>query len=449
MTDILIIGAGAAGLEAARVFRSAGIRYLLLEARSTVGGRIRVKDTHPTMELGAEFLHGEARLTRRRFDEIGLEILELKPEFYVFEGERLRAASGYWKILARAFSHLRAHRHDRPFSEFVATADLTPSERLLSAAFVEGFDAAELERISANALVGTSRMAASPEARAIARPVGGYTPLVQAMAKDHLDSIRLRTVVREIEWKRGAVTVRVEGPGGEKLYSALAALVTVPIGVLKAPPGAPGAIRFSPAVPGLSRSLSRIEMGQVVRMTLEFSREIRALFFAKFRHGFPFVSSPGLDFMTWWGSDPDTTAESTLVTAWAGGTHAVRLAPRTRPERIALALENLARMTGLRPSTLARGLRGAYHHDWAEDPYARGAYSYPGLESEGIPGRLGRSAAKTLYFAGEALETEHVGTVEGALRSGRSQARKIVKVLGTRPFTAPILHADIDSSALR
>ena len=447
MFDAIIIGAGAAGLEAARTLRRGGLTTVVLEARPDIGGRVKTEGLRSEIELGAEFLHGEAPLTKHLLDRYGMPYVDLEPRFHVFERERLHPATNYWKILSRALSHLRPTRRDRPFSEFVASANLSGPERLLSAAFIEGFDAAELERIGANALVGMGKTLGDPHARALGRPLRGYAPLLKAMSEEVTDAIHLRTMVTEVAWSRGAVAVRAENLEGKQVFQARTVIVTVPIGVLKAPPRSPGAIRFTPEIPGLAAALKKIEMGQVVRLTLEFAPEAYSLLAAKFPRGFPFISSPSLDFMTWWAGGGDD--RHPVITAWSGGNHAMKLSALSRPERIELALGNLARILGVRRSTLVYALRTVHHHDWREDPFARGAYSYPGLDAEGATKTLRRATAKTVYFAGEALETENGGTVEGAIASGRKQARRILTALGSRPVTAPILRASFSPFDLR
>lgn len=447
MFDAIIIGAGAAGLEAARTLRKGGLTFVVLEARPEIGGRVKTEGLRSEIELGAEFLHGEAPLTKSLLDRFGMPYADLAPRFHVFENERLHAATDYWKILSRALSHLRPTRRDRPFSEFAASAKLSGPERLLSAAFVEGFDAAELERIGANALVGIRKALGDPETRALGRPQRGFTPLLKKMYEEVADATHLRTMVTEIEWRRGAVTVRAESLEEKQVFQARTVVVTVPIGVLKAAPGSPGAIRFSPEIPGLAAALKKIEMGQVVRLTLEFAPEAYSLISAKFPDGFPFISSPSLDFMTWWAGGGDD--RHPVITAWSGGNHALKLSALSRTERIELALGNLARILAVRRSTLVHALRTVHHHDWREDPFARGAYSYPGLGAEGGTKTLRRATAKTVYFAGEALETENGGTVEGAIASGRKQARRVLAALGSRPITAPVLRDSFGPFDLR
>ena len=69
---------------------------------------------------------------------------------------------------------------------------------------------------------------------------------------------------------------------------------------------------------------------------------------------------------------------------------------------------------------------GASLHNWQTDPYARGAYSYALVDGEGAREKLSEPLARTLFFAGEATDTEEAGTVAGALRSGERAAREVL-----------------------
>jgi monoamine oxidase len=73
-----------------------------------------------------------------------------------------------------------------------------------------------------------------------------------------------------------------------------------------------------------------------------------------------------------------------------------------------------------------------YYHDWSRDPYALGAYSYIGVGGVDAPKQLARPVEHTLFFAGEATDSENSGTVEGAITSGQRAAKQCLKSLTTR-----------------
>jgi monoamine oxidase len=92
------------------------------------------------------------------------------------------------------------------------------------------------------------------------------------------------------------------------------------------------------------------------------------------------------------------------------------------------ALRTLGRLLRITADDLARELEAWHTYNWRDDPFARGAYSYPragGLEAQR---RLGEPVEETLYFAGEATNSEgHAGTVHGAIATGLRAARQILE----------------------
>jgi monoamine oxidase len=78
---------------------------------------------------------------------------------------------------------------------------------------------------------------------------------------------------------------------------------------------------------------------------------------------------------------------------------------------------------------LEEQLDASASHDWRADPFARGAYSYIGVGGSGAPRALARPVDGTLFFAGEATNGAEIGTVAGALSSGRRAAREVLRAL--------------------
>lgn len=155
MVDVAVVGAGAAGLVAARELRRAGFSVRVLEAGNRVGGRIstlHVASAGLPLELGAEFIHGEARQTMRLLAEANVVTVPVI-------GDHLRSDSGElsphhltWQRMARVFKRLDPDREpDRSFQEFLDTRPggrALAEERELARGFVEGFHAADVSRIS-------------------------------------------------------------------------------------------------------------------------------------------------------------------------------------------------------------------------------------------------------------------------------------------------------------
>jgi monoamine oxidase len=140
-----------------------------------------------------------------------------------------------------------------------------------------------------------------------------------------------------------------------------------------------------------------------------------------------FVFSQDDWFPTWWTTMP---TRSSLLTGWAGGTRAKKLALTGEEFMVERALESLGRVLGLERSTLEGQLEGHYVHDWDADPFSRGAYSYAAVGGAGAPRILSQPLEETLFLAGEATDVRgNSGTVHGAIASGRRAAHQVLAVV--------------------
>ena len=440
--DVLIIGGGAAGLAAARAMREAGARTLLFEARDRIGGRIltaRDGRLPIPIELGAEFIHGSAPETVEIVREAGLVSYEVL-------GERWRAANGtfqrvddYWDRLDRVMRRLDPDLEpDQSFQDFL---DARPGghalarERTLAAEFVQGFHAADLRRVSARSLADGGSPGDDPDEKRMARFFAGYDSVPRWLARDMDEVIRLRTAVTAIEWSRGSVRVSVAPTRGRRTrgYTARAAIVAVPLGVLQTPPPAPGAITIDPDLPRFREALGTLASGGVARVVLGF----REAFWTDRQRGVPgdaslacmhFLHTLHAPIPIWWTSFP---VRAPMLTGWVGGPRAWRLM-REGPEfLLATAIDTLAAHFGMRARTIAGLVTGLWTHDWLDDPWSRGAYSYPMVGGSEAAKVLSRPIQGTLFFAGEAIDSEmRSGTVHGAIGSGRRAAKAAIRALG-------------------
>jgi len=95
----------------------------------------------------------------------------------------------------------------------------------------------------------------------------------------------------------------------------------------------------------------------------------------------------------------------------------------------ALAVESLAMLLMMKPRLIRDRLRATFHHDWINDPFTRGAYSYPLVGGHRASVRLARPVDNTIWFAGEAADREgRTGTVHGAIASGWRAADEILSL---------------------
>jgi monoamine oxidase len=435
----VIIGAGAAGLAAAAELARRGKSAVVLEARDRIGGRVwslEVPGLPVPVELGAEFIHGRPAATLGRMRRAGIAALDAPFVRLAVVGGKLQPrGDGLYAEVQRV---LRRHagalkKKDVSFDAFLGRGrhGLSAEARTFARMRVQGYDAADPARVSARAIAEewSAEAAGSP---GHFRPRGGYGALLDWLAGSLNGSrveLRLRSIVRAVRWKRGAVEVTYsKSVGGSRKsevfhVAARRAIVTLPLGVLKLPPRAPGAVRFTPALRAKRPALDGLESGAVIKAALLF----RSAFWEEIDEGryrgASFFHSPNAAFPTFWTALPERVP---LLVAWAGGPKAARFARAAAPDIMRDAAASLDSIFGARGG-VEKWLAAAWVHHWQQDPFARGAYSYVAVGGHGARRALAEPLDDTLFFAGEAAdyEGEH-GTVAGALASGERAAREAV-----------------------
>jgi len=439
--DVVVLGGGVAGLAAARACHDANARVVILEARDRIGGRIlteRDRDSSRPIELGAEFVHGQARELQVHLAAAGLRVVDVAGRHWRSTAHGLRPENHFWSKLQRVMRHLSEDmRPDRSFARFLEGrpgGGRAAEARRLAAHFVEGFQAADLRRVSARSLAGEGSPSGDPEAQRLGRIVDGYGAFIDAFAKPVSRLVRTRCVVTRVRWSRGRVTVDARtGAGRRASFSARAAIVTLPLGILMLRPGSRGHVGFEPVPGRLSAALAGLAVGHAMRVTLQ----CREPFWEKSRRSaaareewlatLGFLHAPGESFPVWWTQYPERTP---WLVAWAAGPRAPALGALSPTALRRQVVGTLARISGLPARAIGRQIANIWRHDWDTDPFARGAYSYAIVGGAAAPALLQRPVDDTLFFAGEATVSDgRIGTVDGALASGERAARQVLRVL--------------------
>ena len=426
--DVIIAGAGLAGLAAAERLSNSGLAVTVLEARDRVGGRVHAV-TEPgirsPLELGPEWFEGDGPVARLIAARGGRLLEATGPFLYREEGtfHTDGAPPGGGGELRRRLAALQGP--DRSLAAALADCCADPSlagarEALLG--YVRGFHAADPEQLSLHWFLDAERnQSASLSAYRTPDGVG----LAVTALRDGLGAsatIELATEIRAVRWRPGAVTVDAVRHGEALHFMATAAIVALPAPILALDPAEPGAVIFDPALDARRSALEQVATGEVVKLVLVFrdpfwrdDADLRdALFF----------SDPKQRVPTWWTPRPDTAP---VLTAWLGGPAAKRWAGAAIGALRDAALESLAAITGRATTDLRAGLVAVHHHDWTRDPFARGAYTWMRVGGSGAPAVLAAPVAGTLFFAGEATCGEgRNATMEGAIGSGWRAADELL-----------------------
>lgn len=437
--DVVVVGAGAAGLMAGAELARADRSVLLLDARARVGGRIwtrREPGLAVPVELGAEFIHGHAAITRDLLAAAGLAVVDAADlHLTVHQGE-LERRPDFFPGLRRALDSVTGvlAQQDMSFDDLLErhlAATLSADERQRARRMAEGFDAADTARASARAIVAEwlgDVLGAGPQSR----PRDGYAALLQALLASFepaspsgaARALQLDSVIREVRWSAGSVEVAGERAGAPFEIHARRAIVTLPLGVLKAPPAAEGAVRFTPPLAAKRSALAGLASGPVIKMLLRFGAAFWEDLHGGRYAGASFLHSPHTEISTFWTPAPE---HAPLLVAWAGGPRVTHLAAGRDPDALArLAVASLQTLFGSGLNVAAQ-LEAWYYHDWQQDPFARGAYSYVTVGGSEARTALAHPIEDTLFFAGEATDAAgEAGTVTGALQSGLRAAREVL-----------------------
>jgi monoamine oxidase len=439
--DVVIIGAGAAGIAAGRVLVEAGLEVVILEARERIGGRIfthRDQSTPVPIELGAEFIHGSAPEIDEIVRDAGLVSCDVAGGRWQASSGTLKRADDFWERLDRVMRRLNERRSpDRSFREFL---DRKPggrrlaNDRRLALQFVEGFHAADPRLVSERALAEGGSPGDDAREQRIGRVLDGYDRVVEWLAEPLTDSIRLSAIATRVRGGPGNVIVEARHPDGRTRppVEARAAVIAIPLGVLQAPSGEVGAIEFAPDLRPKRDALEHLAMGSVVRVVLRFTERFwSSEWFSKQAKAnelgtLSFLHTTDDQFPVWWTAHP---VRVPVMVGWHGGPGARQLAQLASEELKDLAVGSLARQLGVAARRLQNLVDGMWTHDWDHDPFTRGAYSYQMVGGIDAPAALSRPLRGTLVFAGEAADAQgRTGTVHGAIASGRRAARDILSL---------------------
>jgi polyamine oxidase len=422
---VVVIGAGLAGLVAARGLVADGVEVVVVEARDRIGGRTSTIDlAGASIDAGAAWIHGRrGNPVAELCDSLGLTT-RLHDYDYAWlwddvaerpaTPQELAAAAAAETALYDALPALKrrlgasASMQDA-IDAYLATTGLDPTEarhvRFVMEQLLVEVDYGGPARRTSLANFDEDEFFGYDDHL----PTGGYGKLTDALATS-LD-IRLNTPISRVEWDDGeARAVALDGT----VFSGDRVIVTVPLGVLQA-----GTIEFSPPLPAAKReAIASMEMGSLEKVMLRFEtrfwnggQDLAWLHLGTARGEFPLILDLSHD-----------TGQPTLILLHGGDRARQQLDERSDTEIVDDALAVLAKHFG--PAIPAP--IDAHVTRWRSDPWSLGSYTFPALgQNMADFDVIAEPVGQRVLFAGEATSRAYFGTAHGAVASARRELQRL------------------------
>lgn len=410
--DVVVIGAGVAGLVAARDLTKAGKSVVVLEAQDYIGGRIRTSRERGVVEMGAEFVHGERASVWEHLHEAYLATTEWESPrgkgFLIQQGAHGRITEDTPEVLEeidalmdKIYSYNGEDISLKEYMEQERASETVIARVTNKTARIEGTDPEKLS------VLGLAKAGAlSENGHKNFWVADGYDGLVKNFAKGL--RVECNMVVAKVMLLEDGVEVATQK--GEKYYAS-EVVITVSLGVLKE-----GSISFAPALPEAHQAaIARIGFGHVSKLTLWIEGALP-----------PFQVLHSRRDITFWQRPFD--GRETVVVGYCAGRTAEQLDLLSEEEAVQ---EGVAALADALDQQIPARVRHGRYFTWTNNPYIKGAYTFPTVGMGNAREVLQVPISERLFFAGEATHSDgNAATVHGAIETGKRVARQILSKYG-------------------
>lgn len=419
--NILVIGAGMAGLAAARSLSDQGLKVRVIEARERIGGRIHTSRVWPEypLDLGASWIHGQTQnpITKLANAAQAKRIATSYDNAELYIDARLKQLgvqasneAAMEKLVNKALKQAALLETDislqtaveRVMNQPVSPAYQAQLNFYLNSSYEQEYSGSSKE-ISAQTIDDNEAFSGAE----VLFPQG-YDQIPNYLAQG-LD-IRLGQIVASIHYSSTAVTVKTQ----DQTYTADYVIITLPLGVLKRK-----AIQFNPPLPAAKQAaIQRLGMGLLNKAYLRFNQ----VFWPKELDWLEYLSPDAGRWVEWVSF---AKMGAPILLGFNAAERAHELENWSDQALLADAMQALKAMFG---NNLPQPV-GAQITRWAQDPFAYGSYSFNAVGSTNQDRQALASQQGRLYWAGEATHSKYPGTVHGAYLTGLRTAKQLLKVV--------------------
>jgi monoamine oxidase len=424
--DAIVVGAGAAGVAAARMLQDYGQSVLVLEARDRIGGRIHTDydwADHP-IELGAEFIHGEVVTwdLLRQFDLNAFPVLhESQAYLHTPKGSRLRhppvalepaeqiafdlLESNESSIWDWVDAWIAAGKPDTDLATMLHQSDVIIPEDLRQV-IDNSYSSDYGVYLHQLGVYGVAESTYEGDGANEYRIAAGYGKLLDRLAQGL--NIQLTQPVTQIEWASDYAIVTT---ASNQQFTTDRVIITLPLALLQK-----NTVTFIPALPTWKqKAIQGIGLTHIIKLILKFDRP----FWPKDWE----YCVTHLDSQLWWRPGAGQDNEAPILTAFVGSDGADRIRALGEVEAAKLGVKHLEEIFGV---DLSDRLVDAKLIDWQAEPYSQMGYTYTPVNGVGLRYKLGESLHDRLFFAGEATSVLRPSTVHGAFETGFRVAQEIL-----------------------
>ena len=416
--QVIIIGAGLAGLTAGLLLGKSGIKYTILEASQAIGGRIRALENFADfpIELGAEEIHGRKSAWYELIQQQEKEMIS--PEkygknLYNIEGklltrEELESDEDY-KLLDKFTMYCEDYEEEEKSVEDYLHQLKTPSKyhHIVNAWYGNEYGTSN-SRLGVLSMAQSDNKWSSGESNFTLKD-SSYLDVLKTAFAEVIPHIQFNSPVVMIDSTNELIEVDTK----KEQYKAQRVIVTVPLSILKA-----GDIAFMPPLDEeKQKAIDTIGIDTGMKILLKFKERI-------WPENTGSIYSGG-HIPEFWVTGLGKDSQDYVLTGFINGEDAEYLSGLGQ-QAVYVALYELDRVFGDRKAT--ENFVDSYIIDWGKEPYIKGAYSYPSPNSEPERISLAESIDDKIFFAGEATNAwGHPGTAHGALETGYRAVKELVE----------------------